>query len=64
MTIALWGHTLDQHHTGLRQVEVDDNTSMGDTLDQHHTGLRQAEMDDNASMGGHTGPTPYWVEAG
>ena len=20
--IALWGHTLDQHHTGLRQVEV------------------------------------------
>ena len=22
LTIALWGHTLDQHHTGLRQVEV------------------------------------------
>ena len=22
MTIALWGHTLDQHYTGLRQVEV------------------------------------------
>ena len=22
LTIALWGHTLDRHHTGLRQVEV------------------------------------------
>ena len=22
LTIALWKHTLDQHHTGLRQVEV------------------------------------------
>ena len=22
LTIALWGHTLDQRHTGLRQVEV------------------------------------------
>ena len=22
LAIALWGHTLDQHHTGLRQVEV------------------------------------------
>ena len=22
LTIALWGYTLDQHHTGLRQVEV------------------------------------------
>ena len=24
--VSLWGHTLDQHHTGLRQV---DNSSMG-----------------------------------
>ena len=22
LTIALWEHTLDQHHTGLRQVEL------------------------------------------
>ena len=22
LTIALWGHTLDQHHTGWKQVEV------------------------------------------
>ena len=29
----LWGHTLDQHHTGLRQVGCC-------RLDQHHTGLK------------------------
>ena len=37
------GHTLDQHHTGLTQVEEGDNSSMGHTLDQHHTGLMQVE---------------------
>ena len=26
LTVALWGHTLDQQHTGLRQV---DSSSMG-----------------------------------
>ena len=35
--MALWGHALEQHHTGLRQV---DNSSMGTTLDQHLIGLR------------------------
>ena len=37
LKIALWGHTLVHHHTGLRQV---DNTLWGLTLDQYHTGLR------------------------
>ena len=34
--IALWGHTLDQHHTGLRTA------LWGHTLDQHYTGLTMA----------------------
>ena len=29
LTIALWGHTQDQHHTGLKQVIVVENSSMG-----------------------------------
>ena len=66
-TTALWGHTMDQHHTRLR---VEDNcmgthtgstphwvedSSMGTSLNQRHTELRIA-------LWGHTGPTPHWVE--
>ena len=58
LRIALWGHTLDQHHTGWRQVE---DTLWGHTLDQYHTGWRQVE---DSSMGTHTGLTSHWVEAG
>ena len=79
LTIALWGDTLDQHHTGLRQV---DYSSMG-----RHTGPTSHWVEagwqttalwgdtlyqhhtglkqvDNSSMGRHTGPTSLWVEAG
>ena len=63
MTIPLWGDTLDQHHTGLRQVEVDDNSSMG-TYTGPTPHWVEVEVDDNSSMGTHTGPTPHWVEAG
>ena len=79
MQHSFHGDTLDQHHTGWRQV---DNSSMrthtgpaplgggrltidlwGDILDQHHT-TGWGQVD-NRSMGGHTGPTPHhWVGAG
>ena len=46
LTIALWGHTL-QHHTELRQVEVD-ISSMG----THTTTSHWVEANvDNSSMG-------------
>ena len=49
--IALWGHTLDQHHLGLRLYLMGTHTGStspgfkvialwGHTLDQHHLGLR------------------------
>ena len=60
--IALWEHTLDQHHTGLRQVWSKLTTALwGHMLDQHHTGWRQVG---NSSMGTHAGSTSHWVEAG
>ena len=45
---ALWGHTLDQHHTGLELY--------GDT---HWTNITLVW----SSMGTYTGPTSHWVEA-
>ena len=51
-TIALWGHTLDPHPTGLRIA------LWRKMLDQHHTGLRHVN---NSSMGGHTGPISLWL---
>ena len=57
---ALWGHTLDQHYTGLRIA------LLRDTLDQHHTGL-ELYGDTHwtnitlvwSSMGTYTGPTSH-----
>ena len=64
----LYGDTLDQHHTGLRQV---DNSSMGSV--GTHTGLTSHRVDngstsqwvevDNSSMGTHAGSTSVWIEA-
>ena len=48
------GNTLDKHHTGLRQNEVDDNSSM-----ETHTGPithwveAEVEVDNISSMGTH-----------
>ena len=48
LTTALWELTLDQHHTGLRQVEVDWQQLYGDTLV-----WGKLKWTDNSSMGTH-----------
>ena len=58
------GRLLDQHHTGLRQVEVGRQQLYGKTTGQHHTGLRQVEVGGQQLYGKTTGPTSHWVEAG
>ena len=49
--IALWGHTQDQHHTGLRIALIGT-----------HTGPTSSHWVEDSSMGAHPGPTSYLVE--
>ena len=61
VTLALWGHTRDQHHTELRQDEAGHISSMGT-----HKGptSHRVEAGHITSMGTHKGPTSHRVEAG
>ena len=67
LSIALWRHTLDQHHTGLRAGWRGCQLLYGDT---HWTsitlGWGQVEDVDNtcSSMETHTGPASHWIEGG
>ena len=48
LTKPLCGHTLDQHHTGVR---VEENSSMGKHTGSTSHGLRQVEEVGKSSMG-------------
>ena len=58
------GRPLDQHHTGLRQVEVGRQQLYGKTTGPTSYWVRQVEVGGQQLYGKTTGPTSYWVEAG
>ena len=65
LAIALWGHTVDQHHTGFWLGEGGGQYLYEDT---HYTnttlGSGRVNEVDNSSMRTHTWPTSHWVHAG
>ena len=58
------GRLLDQHHTGLRQVEVGGQQLYGKTTGPTSYWVRKVEVGGQQLYGKTTGPTSYWVEAG